>query len=254
MALWSGRFAGDPDKSVFDFGKSLAIDKRLLDDDIAGSQAWAEALGRANVLSAADVTAIVSGLDAVRADVARTPDLIDKADDEDVHSFVERELVERIGDAGRRLHTGRSRNEQVSLDIRLYLRRRIPELQRALVDLVSATVTQAELAKQAVMPSYTHLRRAQPVLVAHMWLAHAAAIRRDVARFDRVRDECDAMPLGSGAIAGTSYDVDTAWPIGSGSVESRPTAWTSRAIAILPRRFSSAARSRWCICRAWRRT
>ncbi|MGE5836782.1 MAG: lyase family protein, partial [Acidobacteriota bacterium] len=211
MPLWSGRFAGEPDKNVFDFGRSLAVDKRLFDDDVSGSQAWAEALGRAKVLSADDVAAIVSGLDAVRADVARRPDLIDRADDEDVHSFVERELVQRIGDAGRRLHTGRSRNEQVSLDIRLYLRRRIPDLQHALVDVVAAAVTQAEGAKQAVMPSYTHLRRAQPVLVAHMWLAHAAAIRRDVARFDHVRAECDAMPLGSGAIAGTSYDVDTAW-------------------------------------------
>jgi argininosuccinate lyase len=211
MALWSGRFAGDPDRSVFDFGKSLSVDKRLFEDDVAGSQAWAEALGRAKVLSAEDVAAIVSGLDAVRADVASRPDLLNSADDEDVHSFVERELVQRIGDAGRRLHTGRSRNEQVSLDIRLYLRRRIPDLQRGLVEVVAAAVTQAESARQAVMPSYTHLRRAQPVLVAHMWLAHAAAIRRDVARFDHVRAECDAMPLGSGAIAGTSYDVDTAW-------------------------------------------
>ena len=210
-ALWSGRFANDPDKEVFDFGRSLAVDKRLFDDDVTGSQAWAEALGRAGVLTAADVTAIVSGLEAIRTEVASQPDLIDRADDEDVHSFVERELVERIGDAGRRLHTGRSRNEQVSLDTRLYLRRRIPELQRRLVDVIAAAVTQAENAKQAVMPSYTHLRRAQPVLVAHMWLAHAAAIRRDVTRFDHVRAECDAMPLGSGAIAGTSYDVDTAW-------------------------------------------
>jgi argininosuccinate lyase len=210
-SLWSGRFAGDPDKEVFDFGKSLAVDRRLFEDDITGSQAWAEALGRAGVLAAADVTAIVSGLEAVRAAVAKQPDLINHADDEDVHSFVERELVQRIGDAGKRLHTGRSRNEQVSLDTRLYLRRRIPELQRRLAAVVAAAVTQAENARQAVMPSYTHLRRAQPVLVAHMWLAHAAAIRRDVVRFDQVRAECDAMPLGSGAIAGTSYDVDTAW-------------------------------------------
>ena len=211
VSLWSGRFAGDPDKEVFEFGKSLAVDKRLFDDDVEGSEAWAEALGRAGVLTAADVEAIVSGLKAVRADVHARPALIDGASDEDVHSFVERELIQRIGDAGRRLHTGRSRNEQVSLDTRLYLRRRIPELQRRLVDVVAAAVTQAENAKQAVMPSYTHLRPAQPVLVAHMWLAHAAAIRRDVTRFDHVRAECDAMPLGSGAIAGTSYDVDTAW-------------------------------------------
>jgi argininosuccinate lyase len=211
MSLWSGRFAGEPDKAVFEFGKSLVVDKRLLDDDVAGSQAWAEALGRAGVLASKDVDAIVSGLAALRDAVHRHPALVDDASDEDVHTFVERELVERIGDAGRRLHTGRSRNEQVSLDVRLYLKRQIPLLQRALIDVVSALVTQAERGGQAVMPSYTHLRRAQPVLVAHMWLAHAAAIRRDVTRFDHVRDECDAMPLGSGAIAGTSYDVDTAW-------------------------------------------
>src|SRR5262245_47653341 len=168
MSLYSGRFAGEPDKDVFDFGKSLAVDKRLFDDDVTGSQAWAEALGRAGVLTPADVVAIVSGLGALRDDVHREPMLIDAAEDEDVHTFVERELVQRIGDAGRRLHTGRSRNEQVSLDVRMYLKRRIPRVQRALVDVVGALVAQAERAGQAVMPSYTHLRRAQPVLVAHM--------------------------------------------------------------------------------------
>jgi argininosuccinate lyase len=125
--------------------------------------------------------------------------------------LVERLLVERIGDAGRRLHTGRSRNEQVSLDFRLYLRSWIPDLQRALSGLVDALAEQAERAGDAVMPSYTHVRRAQPVLVAHMWLSHAAALRRDVARFDAARDEANWMPLGSGAIAGTSYAIDPAW-------------------------------------------
>jgi argininosuccinate lyase len=104
-----------------------------------------------------------------------------------MHSFVERELIARIGDAGRRLHTGRSRNEQVSVDFRLYLRRRIPGVQRALAGLVEALAHQAERAGQAVMPSYTHLRRAQPVLVAHSWLSHAAAVRRDVERLDAAR-------------------------------------------------------------------
>jgi argininosuccinate lyase len=210
-SLWSGRFAREPDKAVFDFGKSLPVDRRLVDDDIAGSIAWAEALGRAGVLTAADVTAIVTGLgeilDVVRAD----PGQLAAAADEDVHSFVERELTARIGDAGRRLHTGRSRNEQVSLDFRLYLRRRIPVVRLALAEVVAAFVEQAERAGDAVMPSYTHLRRAQPVLAAHVWLAHAAAIRRDVARFAAAADEADWMPLGSGAIAGTSYAVDTTW-------------------------------------------
>ncbi|MEZ5316137.1 MAG: argininosuccinate lyase [Vicinamibacterales bacterium] len=211
QTLWSGRFSGAPDAQVFEFGKSLAIDRRLFDDDVTGSEAWAEALGRAGVLSDADVGAITGGLRAIRAAVYGDPARLTTAADEDVHSFVERELIARIGDTGKRLHTGRSRNEQVSLDFRLYLRRRIPVLQHGLAAVVAAMVHQAELAGRAVMPSYTHLRRAQPVLVAHVWLAHAAALRRDVDRLDVARDEADAMPLGSGAIAGTSYPVDTAW-------------------------------------------
>jgi argininosuccinate lyase len=206
--LWSGRFDSDPDRDVFEYGKSLAIDRRLVDDDLTGSHAWAEALGKAGVLNAADVVAIVSGLEAIRAAVAANPAIFDTAPDEDVHSFVERELVARIGVAGRRLHTGRSRNEQVSVDFRLYLRRRIPVMQKTIAGLVAAFAHQAEAAGQAVMPSYTHLRRAQPVQVAHVWLSHAAAFRRDVERFEFARHEADIMPLGSGAIAGTSYDVD----------------------------------------------
>ena len=209
--LWSGRFDGEPDKDVFDFGKSLGVDRRLIEDDITGSQAWAEALGKASVLSADEVKQIVSGLEAIRADVRQDPSRLANAADEDVHSFVERELVERIGEAGRRLHTGRSRNEQVSLDFRLYLRRTIPRLQGGVAALVAALAGQAERAGTAVMPSYTHLRRAQPVLVAHVWLSHAAAFRRDHDRLATARHECDVMPLGSGAIAGASYDLDTAF-------------------------------------------
>jgi argininosuccinate lyase len=209
--MWHGRFSAPPNEQLLAFGKSLAVDRRLLDDDIAGSVAWAGALERAGVLSSADARAIVEGLAEVGAAVSADPSIIDRAPDEDVHSLVERLLIERAGDAGRRLHTGRSRNEQVSLDTRLYIRRRVPVLQRSLLELTAAFVDQAERAGPAVMPSYTHLRRAQPVLVAHVWLAHAAAIRRDVARLDAARDEADAMPLGSGAIAGTAYAVDTAW-------------------------------------------
>ena len=211
MTLWSGRFETAPDTDVFEFGRSLAVDRRLVNEDIAGSQAWAEALGRAGVLNASDVAAITSGLDDIRRAVAADPSLIDRADDEDVHSFVERELVARIGDAGKRLHTGRSRNEQVSVDFRLYVKRRVGALRRTLADLVQAFVDQADHAGDAVMPSYTHLRRAQPVLIAHFWLAHASAIRRDAERFARVAEEADVLPLGSGAVAGTSYDIDTQW-------------------------------------------
>src|SRR5688572_24423570 len=116
--LWSGRFSADPDAEVFDYGRSLSVDRRMLDDDITGSVAWAGALARAGVLADADALAIANGLEAIRAAVASDRTLLDRATDEDVHSFVERELVSRIGDAGRRLHTGRSRNEQVSLDFR----------------------------------------------------------------------------------------------------------------------------------------
>src|SRR5262249_50722870 len=137
----------------------------------------------------------------------REPDFI-QGPDEDVHSFVERQLVEQLGDAGRRLHTGRSRNEQVSLDLRLYLRRRIPLLQRAAAGVIAALADQAAAAGDALMPAFTHFRPAQPVLVAHFLLSHAAPLKRDVERLDAARSEADALTLGSGAIAGTAYSID----------------------------------------------
>lgn len=208
MTLWSGRFDTPPDPAAFEFGISFAFDRALFEDDVIGSLAWAEALGAAGVLSPADEQAIVSGLQQILEDGRRDPAFV-SGPDEDVHSFVERQLVARIGDAGRRLHTGRSRNEQVSLDLRLYLRRRIPLLQARLRALVAACADLAGRAGMALMPSYTHLRRAQPVLVAHFFLAHATALRRDHARLATAAGEADALPLGSGAVAGTSYPVDT---------------------------------------------
>ena len=209
MTLWSGRFETAPDPAAFDFQVSFGFDRALFEDDVTGSVAWAEALGAAGVLSKDDVTAIVGAL-AVILEQGRTDPAWVAGPDEDVHSFVERQLVERIGDSGRRLHTGRSRNEQVSLDLRLYLRRKIPALQRAIVEVVEALADRAAHAGDALMPSYTHLRKAQPVLVAHFFLSHAAALRRDHARLSAARDEADALTLGSGAVAGTSYAVDTA--------------------------------------------
>jgi argininosuccinate lyase len=209
MTLWSGRFDEAPDPAAFDFGVSFGFDRRLFEDDVTGSLAWAEALAAAGVLSADDAAAIARGLADILDEGRRNPAFV-SGPDEDVHSFVERTLVERIGDAGRRLHTGRSRNEQVSLDLRLYLRRRIPLLQRALAGLVAACAAQADAAGGAMMPSYTHLRRAQPVLVAHFFLAHAAAFRRDHERLAAAAGDADALTLGSGAVAGTSYPVDVA--------------------------------------------
>jgi argininosuccinate lyase len=206
--MWSGRFGTAPDREAFDFGVSFGFDRALFEDDVTGSVAWAEALCAGGVLSDEDSTAIVAALKDILDQGRRDPAWV-AGPDEDVHSFVERQLVERIGDAGRRLHTGRSRNEQVSLDLRLYLRRRIPRLQELVVRLVADCVNQAERAGAALMPSYTHLRRAQPVLVAHFFLSHASALRRDYARLSVAADEADALTLGSGAIAGTSYPVDT---------------------------------------------
>jgi argininosuccinate lyase len=206
--LWSGRFDTAPDPAAFDFGISFGFDRALFEDDVTGSVAWAEALGAAGVLSPADVASITAALGAILEQGRRDPAWV-AGPDEDVHSFVERQLVERLGDAGRRLHTGRSRNEQVSLDLRLYLRRKIPVLQRALAEVVAACADRAAHAGAALMPSYTHLRKAQPVLVAHFFLSHAAALRRDHARLAAASDEADALTLGSGAVAGTSYAVDT---------------------------------------------
>ena len=206
--LWSGRFAEAPDQDVFEFQSSFRFDHRLFDDDIEGSLAWTEALVGAGVLSADDAAAITAGLTEIRERGRHDAGYLAGAD-EDVHAFVERRLIEQVGDVGRRLHTGRSRNEQVSLDLRLYVRRRLHDVQLDVVKLAAALGDRAEAAGGALMPAYTHLRRAQPMLAAHFFLAHAAALRRDHARLEHARGEADALPLGSGAVVGTSYAIDT---------------------------------------------
>ncbi len=207
--LWSGRFSSEPDATAFQFGASFRFDRRLFEDDVAGSLAWVEALTKIGVFTAPDAEIVSAALGDILERGRRDPAFVD-GPDEDVHAFVERQLVERVGDLGKRLHTGRSRNEQVSLDLRLYVRRRLPVLRRQLAAVIAALARQAESAGPAVMPSYTHLRRAMPVLVSHFFLSHVAALRRDYERFGWVAQEADAMPLGSGAVAGTNYAVDTA--------------------------------------------
>jgi argininosuccinate lyase len=216
--LWSGRFEGAPDAELLQFGASFRFDRRLFPDDVRGSVAWSEALERAGVIAAEDGRAIRAALQEILETGAADPSFFDSAaaqQDEDVHAFVERELSARVGGAGRRLHTGRSRNEQVALDIRLYMKRRIPLLQERLRALAAGLAAQAEAAGDALMPSYTHFRRAQPILVAHYFLAHAAALQRDHARLDAVLEEVDELPLGSGAIAGSSYPIDVEWLAGA---------------------------------------
>ena len=206
--LWSGRFDEAPDPAAFDFGVSFSFDRKLFEDDVTGSLAWADALGRAGVLDAPAITRIRDGLAAILERGRQDPSWV-AGDDEDIHAFVERQLVALIGDDGRRLHTGRSRNEQVSVDFRLYLKRRIPLLQARVRALVAALVGQAVAAGEALMPAYTHMRRAMPVLVSHYLLSHAAALRRDHRRLAVAMEEADALPLGSGAVAGTGYAIDT---------------------------------------------
>jgi argininosuccinate lyase len=205
--LWSGRFDGAPDAGLLAFGASFGFDRRLFEDDVAGSIAWAGALAGAGVLTPSDARQLQQALGAIHERVLANPQLL-AGDHEDVHSFVEHELVQAVGDLGRRLHTGRSRNEQVALDLRMYVRRRIPAVQAEIRALIAALIDRADGATDAVMPSYTHLRRAQPVLVAHYLLAHVAALQRDHERMAGARREADAMPLGSGAIAGTNYAID----------------------------------------------
>src|SRR5437773_12527365 len=158
--LWSGRFDTPPDAQAFEFGASFRFDRRLFEDDVTGSIAWARALANAGVLARDEARRIEDALADILERGRKDPRFVD-GPDEDVHSFVERMLVERLGDAGRRLHTGRSRNEQVSLDLRLYLRRRIPLLQLAAAQVVGALTAQARSAGDALMPAYTHFRPAQ---------------------------------------------------------------------------------------------
>jgi argininosuccinate lyase len=205
--LWSGRFDTAPDAAAFEFGASFRFDRRLFEDDVTGSIAWARAIAKAGVLPDGEAKQIETALAALLDRGRRDPAFV-SGPDEDVHSFVERQLVEQLGDAGRRLHTGRSRNEQVSLDLRLYLRRRIPLLQNGIAEVIGALAEQAASAGDALMPAFTHFRPAQPVLVAHFLLSHAAPLKRDHERLSGARHEADALPLGSGAIAGTAYEID----------------------------------------------
>jgi argininosuccinate lyase len=207
--LWSGRFSGDPDPVAFEFGSSFRFDRRLFEDDVMGSLAWVDGLTGAGVFNNAEAEKVTAALNDILERGRSEPAFVGGTD-EDVHAFVERQLVERVGDLGKRLHTGRSRNEQVSLDLRLYLRRQIPRLQTYTAAVVGALAKKAESAGATVMPSYTHLRRAMPVLVSHFFLAHVAALQRDYDRMGWASAEADAMPLGSGAVAGTNYALDTA--------------------------------------------
>ncbi len=207
---WQGRFSGRTDALVEEFTSSLHFDRRLYAYDIAGSQAHARMLGRQGILSAQEVELIVQGLERVRQEIDRG-EFVFAAADEDIHMAVERRLTELIGDVGRKLHTARSRNDQVALDIRLYLRDQIKELLAALTELRRAGARLARRYFGVIMPGYTHLQRAQPVLFSHHLLAYEEMWRRDQGRLHDALKRLEVLPLGAAALAGTTFPLDPAY-------------------------------------------
>ena len=220
MALWSGRFTENVSEFTQRFGASLPVDKALYAQDIAGSKAHAKMLATVGVISEDDAQQIAAGLDRVKADI-ESGDFTFDINDEDIHMSVEKALTAEIGDAGARLHTGRSRNDQVATDTRLYAKQRATDLMRANVALRHALIGQAEANFGVILPGYTHLQHAQPVLFSHHMLAYVWMLARDYRRLQAARDAADASPLGAAALAGTTYPLDrqmTAGELGFASV------------------------------------
>jgi argininosuccinate lyase len=207
MTLWGGRFSQQPDQLAFELNASLSVDKRLALQDVDGSRAWADAIHRAGILTDKEHASISLGLDTVRKEFA-AGQFIFAPSDEDIHTAVERRLMELIGEAAGKLHTGRSRNDQVATDFRLWMLGAIPALDSALQDLQSALVERAEQAGETLMPGYTHLQRAQPILLAHWWLSHYWSLQRDHDRFQDLTKRVSVLPLGSGALAGVPFEID----------------------------------------------
>ncbi len=205
--LWGGRFSGQTDEQAGSFHSSIAFDSRLFRQDIKGSIAHAQMLGKQGIIPRQDSEAIVNSLELILADIESGVLKIDM-NAEDIHSFVESELVSRIGDPGRRLHTGRSRNDQVALDMRMYIKEEIDAAAALLKQLLDALLAAAKKHTASIMPGYTHLQKAQPVTLAHHLLAYAQMFKRDRERLKDCRERTDEMPLGSGALASTSYPLD----------------------------------------------
>ena len=207
MKLWGGRFQKDTDQLVNALNASISFDQRLYREDITGSMAHAQMLADCGIISKADNDAIQAGLAGILADI-EAGKVEFTADNEDIHMNVEALLTARIGDAGKRLHTARSRNDQVALDFRMYVREQIPVIVGQLLELETVLCRQAKKYQTAVMPGYTHLQRAQPISFAQHLMAYAAMFRRDVTRLEDCKARLDECPLGSGALAGTTYPID----------------------------------------------
>ncbi len=207
MKLWGGRFEAGPSEVFERFSESLHFDRRLLDADCRGSQAFARALQRVGILTADECAMLIAAFDRIR-EAAKSPGFFDGATDEDVHTLVIRKLKEQVGALADKIHTGRSRNDQVSLDLRLWLREEIDGVSALLVQVMAALLGMAKRDPHAIVPGYTHTRRAQPVLWAHYLLAYFEMLARDHERFEESRRRVDVMPLGSGALAGSGFPFD----------------------------------------------
>ena len=209
MKLWGGRFTKETNQLVNNFNASLPFDRRFYKQDIEGSIAHVTMLAKQGILSNEDKEAIIAGLTSIRNDIdSGALQFDDEA--EDIHSFVEAELISRIGDAGKRLHTGRSRNDQVALDCRMYVKDAAKEAIEKLKSLMSALLDTAQQHTLTIMPGYTHMQKAQPITLAHYMMAYVQMFLRDRKRFQNAFDSANVMPLGSGALAGTTYPLNRA--------------------------------------------
>ncbi|ATA20041.1 argininosuccinate lyase [Gibbsiella quercinecans] len=208
MALWGGRFSQAADQRFKQLNDSLRFDYRLAEQDITGSVAWSKALVTVNVLTVEEQQRLEAALGDLLQEVQADPHSITTSDAEDIHSWVEQKLIEKVGDLGKKLHTGRSRNDQVATDLKLWCKQQVGELHQAIVHLQQALVETAEANQDAVMPGYTHMQRAQPVTFAHWCLAYVEMLARDESRLLDTLKRLDVSPLGCGALAGTAYPID----------------------------------------------
>ena len=206
--MWAGRFQKETDAVVNDFNSSVMFDCRMYAEDIRGSLAHAAMLGRQGIIAQEDVQQITDGLNGILADIEAGKIAFSPEKYEDIHMANEQLLTERIGDAGKRLHTARSRNDQVALDMRLYVKKEIGEIRALVLDFMRVLYVKASENLETVMPGYTHLQRAQPITFAHHIMAYANMLKRDVRRLDDCLDGMNECPLGSGALAGTTYPID----------------------------------------------
>ncbi|MDE6413665.1 MAG: argininosuccinate lyase, partial [Eubacterium sp.] len=205
--LWKGRFKKELAKETNDFNSSISFDSRMFEEDIKGSIAHATMLGAAGIIDKSESDKIVDELDRILNDIKSGALQIDM-EAEDIHTFIEGELTARLGQTGKRLHTARSRNDQVALDIRLTLRKEITEIEEKVKELIAVICDKAEENKTAIMPGYTHLQRAQPITFAHHIMAYAAMLCRDLSRLADAKKRMNICPLGSGALAGTTYPLN----------------------------------------------